>query len=102
MKRTAERRAGWRAEAVPAEVDLSGLSVERARLALGRLREAVVARKAGGHEAPDFRGRSHAAEQCGLNGGALEAERGGREMWWNQYKRPAGRGRADLRTTSQA
>jgi hypothetical protein len=45
MKRTAERRAGWRAEAVPAEVDLSGLSVERARFALGRLRAAVAARR---------------------------------------------------------
>ncbi len=63
MKRTAERRAGWRAEAVPAEVDLSGLSVERARFALGRLREAVAARKAGGEGAPDFRGRPRAAER---------------------------------------
>ncbi len=63
MKRTAERRAGWRAEAVPAEVDLSGLSVERARFALGRLREAVAARKAGGEGAPDFRSRPRAAER---------------------------------------
>ena len=74
MKRTAARREEWRVEAVPAEVDLSGLSVERARFALGRLREAVAARKAGGHAAPDFRGRPRAEEQCGLNGGALEAE----------------------------
>jgi len=74
MKRTAERREKWRVEAVPAEVDLSGLSVERARFALGRLREAVAARQAGGHEAPDFRRRPRAVEQCGLNGGALEAE----------------------------
>jgi hypothetical protein len=73
MKRTAERREGWRAEAVPAEVDLSGLSVERARFALGRLRAAVAARKAGGDEALDFRGRPRAAELVrGLNGGVLE------------------------------
>jgi hypothetical protein len=64
MKRTAERREEWRVEAVPAEVDLSGLSVERARFALGRLREAVGARKAGGEGAPDFRGRPLAAERC--------------------------------------
>jgi len=48
---------------VPAEVDLSGLSVERARFALGRLREAVAARKAGGEGAPDFRSRPRAAER---------------------------------------
>ena len=64
MKRTAERREEWRVAAVPAEVDLSGLSVERARFALGRLREAVAARKAGGEDAPDFRGRPRAAERC--------------------------------------
>ncbi len=64
MKRTVERCEEWRVEAVPAEVDLSGLSVERARFALGRLREAVAARKAGGEDAPGFRGRPRAAERC--------------------------------------
>ncbi len=57
---------------MPAEVDLSGLSVERARFALGRLREAVAARKAGGEGAPDFRSRPRAEEQGGLNGGVLK------------------------------
>ncbi len=64
MKRTAERREEWRVAAVPVEVDLSRLSVERARFALGRLREAVAARRAGGEDAPDFRGRPRAGERC--------------------------------------
>ena len=63
MKRTAaERSEEWRAEAVPAEVDLSRPSVEQARYALGLLREAVAARRTGAHDAPDFRGRPRAAE----------------------------------------
>lgn len=48
MKRTAaERSEEWRAEVVPAEVDLSRSSVERACYALRLLRAAV-----GGAEAP--------------------------------------------------
>lgn len=63
MKRTAAERNGeWRAAAVPAEVDLSQSSVERARYALGLLREAVAARRTGAQGAPDFRGRPRAAE----------------------------------------
>jgi len=61
MKRTAaERSEEWRA--VPAEVDLSRSSVERARYALGLLRAAVAARRTGAQGAPDFRGRPQAAE----------------------------------------
>jgi hypothetical protein len=65
MERTAEERGERGVEAVPAEVDLSGLSVEQARFALGRLRAAVAAaRQAGRAEGPDWRGRPRAPEAC--------------------------------------
>ena len=79
----AARRAEWRVEAVPAEVDLSRSSVERALYALGLLRAAVAARS----------GR--------FNPGGLWGAWQGR-MWWKHYTRPAGRGRTDLRTISRA
>ena len=56
MERTAERHEEWGVETLPAEVDLSRLSVERARLALGRLRAAVAACQAATNQTPDCRG----------------------------------------------
>lgn len=47
MERTAEGREEWGVEVLPAEVDLSHLSVERACFALGRLRAALAARQTG-------------------------------------------------------
>ena len=55
MKRTvAERRGELRAAAVPAGVDLSLASVERARWALRLLRAALAAQKSSERDAPDF------------------------------------------------
>src|SRR5260370_17494128 len=88
MKRPAGRRAGWRGEGVPAEVDLSGLSVERARFALGRLREAVAARKGGGEGAPDFLSLPRAAERWVVRTAALLNEGGG-DSWRNPHHRTA-------------
>ena len=47
MERKAEGREEWGVEMLPAEVDLSHLSVERACFALGRLRAALAARQTG-------------------------------------------------------
>jgi len=60
MKQAAAERSGeWRAEAVPAEVDLSQSSVERARYALKLLRAAAVAARRGpAPEAVGWAGRS--------------------------------------------
>jgi hypothetical protein len=59
--------AGWQADgagvtAVPAEVDLSRVSVAQARRALELLRAAVAAPRRAGTEALGGRRRSHAAE----------------------------------------
>ena len=56
MERTAKGREEWGVEALPAEVDLSRLSVERGRLALGRLRAAVAACQAATNQTPVCRG----------------------------------------------
>jgi len=47
MERNAEGREEWGVEVLPAEVDLSHLSVERACFALGRLRAALAAWQTG-------------------------------------------------------
>ncbi len=61
MKRTAECEERG-VEAVPAEVDLSRLSVEQARFALGRLRAAVAAWQAA--KTPNGYGRPRTPEEC--------------------------------------
>ena len=62
MERKAEGREEWGVEVLPAEVDLSHLSVERACFALDRLRAALAARQtgtshAGGSHRPQVQGQ---------------------------------------------